>query len=92
MGVEFLCAAWIVAKRPFGMSPVLAFGALCVLLVVHATTVFFSVPAHTVLGNGFDAVAHRRLVSSNWIRTIGWTVRAGLAGYMVTLVSFTSQR
>jgi hypothetical protein len=92
MGVEFLCAAWIAWKRPFGMSPILATGALFVLLVVHAATVLFSVPAHTVLGNGFDAAAHNRLVQSNWIRTLGWTARAGLAGYMVTLVSFVNLR
>jgi hypothetical protein len=34
------------------------------------------VPAHGVLAEGFDADAHRRLVASNWIRTIAWTARS----------------
>jgi hypothetical protein len=84
MGAEFLCALAIVWKRPFGISPWLAFGAFGVLLVVHATTMVFSVPAHNILGKGFNAVAHRRLVQTNWVRTIGWTARAGLAAYMVS--------
>ncbi len=84
MGLEFICALLIVWKRPIGTSPLLAWVALAILLLVHLSTVAFSVPAHTVLGGGFDEAAHRRLVLSNWIRTIGWTVRAALAAYMIS--------
>ncbi len=83
MGIEFVCALLIALKRPATVSPWVAFGALAVLVVVHATTVLFSVPAHNILGQGFDVAAHRRLVQTNWIRTIGWTARAGLAAYMI---------
>ncbi len=83
MGVELICALLIVWKPPLGTSPLLAWGALIVLLMIHACTVLFSVPAHNVLGEGFDASAHRRLVRTNWIRTLGWSVRAALAASMV---------
>jgi hypothetical protein len=87
MGIEFLCSSFLLWKRPEAVSFGLAVAAFIVMMVVHAATVLCSVPAHTILGKGFDAAAHRRLVQTNWIRTVGWTLRAVLAAYMVTLVA-----
>jgi hypothetical protein len=86
MGVELICALLIAWQRPNEISPLLAWGALAILGVVHMCTVLFSVPAHNTLGLGFDAAAHQKLVSTNWIRTIGWTLRAALAAYMLFLL------
>jgi hypothetical protein len=83
MGVELLCALAIVWKLPMEVSRGLAWGSLGLLIVVHATTVLCSVPAHSILGQGFDEAAHQRLVVTNWIRTLGWTTRALLAVSMV---------
>ena len=90
MGLELICALIIVWNPPQGTSPLLAWGALALLLMIHACTVLFSVRAHNVLGQGFDASAHRRLVHTNWIRTVGWTLRAALAAYMIA--RFVSER
>jgi hypothetical protein len=84
MGAELIAAVIVVWERPPYVSAALAIAALVVLLVVHAATVLFSVPAHAVLGRGFDADAHRRLVQTNWIRTVGWTARAAMAVVMVS--------
>ena len=35
------------------------------------------VPLHDRLATGFDPGAHRRLVASNWWRTLAWTIRGG---------------
>jgi hypothetical protein len=35
---------------------------------------------------GWDDDVHRRLVSTNWIRTIGWTLRLGLVTWMAGLL------
>ena len=43
-------------------------------------------PLHGRLAQGFDAVAHRRLVSTNWVRTAGWSVRGLLALLMTARV------
>lgn len=52
--------------------------------VTWASTALLSVPAHRALSAGFDVAAHRRLVRTNWIRTIVWTLRtAGLAGIVL---------
>lgn len=35
------------------------------------------IPLHNRLAAGFDPETHRRLLSSNWWRTLAWTVRGG---------------
>lgn len=56
---------------------------LVLLAVIWSSTFLVQVPAHEQLAGGFDADAHRRLVSSNWIRTVAWSLRAfGLAALL----------
>jgi hypothetical protein len=48
---------------------------LAVLSIIWLSTFLLQVPIHSRLVKGFDGSAHRRLVATNWIRTIPWTVR-----------------
>lgn len=59
-------------------EPVLWLG-VGLLGVIWLSTALLQVPMHGVLAQGFDADAHRRLVSTNWIRTVGWSLRGVLA-------------
>lgn len=45
---------------------------------VWGVTLFLSVPAHQALSANFDVDVHRRLVATNWLRTVAWTARGGL--------------
>ncbi len=54
---------------------------LALLSVIWLSTAVYQVPSHRRLAQGFDAVAHRRLVQTNWIRTVAWTIRSGLLLY-----------
>jgi hypothetical protein len=83
MGIELLSALGILWKSPAGVSSSLSIAALGTLAVVHLCTIFGSVPAHSVLGRGFDGAAHQKLVRTNWIRTAGWTIRALIAAEMI---------
>ena len=49
--------------------------AVTLMIVIWVATIALSVPCHEKLSLGFDASAHRRLVLTNWIRTIAWTLR-----------------
>jgi hypothetical protein len=49
-----------------------------------ASTWLVQIPLHHRLGSGFDAEAHRRLVTSNWCRTAAWTLR-GVCLLMLSL-------
>ena len=48
---------------------------LALLLVVWGVTAGVSMPCHRRLASGFDEGVHRRLVSSNWLRTVAWSAR-----------------
>jgi hypothetical protein len=53
------------------------------LVFIWASTAMLQMPMHGHLLAGADARAHRRLVATNWIRTVLWTVRALLAARLL---------
>ena len=79
MLVEAASAIWIALERP---SPPAWFG-VALLAVVWGATFLVSVPRHNLLAAGFDAAVIDSLVATNWIRTIAWTARAGLAAWFL---------
>jgi len=46
--------------------------------VVFASTALLSVPAHQRLAGGLDRAIHRRLVLTNWVRTLAWSLHLAL--------------
>ena len=76
MAVEGALGLWFLADPPADIGRALPFVGCVLLAVIHASTVFLQVPAHGRLGAGHDAAVIRRLVRTNWIRTIGWSARA----------------
>ncbi len=56
---------------------------LALVLLAWISTALLQVPAHGVLGDGFDAATHRRLVRTNWIRTAAWSGRALLLSWLL---------
>lgn len=83
MLVELGTAAWLIVQRPESTPLWLAVAGLALVGVIWFSTFFLQVPQHTVLAGGFDPDAHRILVSTNWIRTAAWSIRAVLALWMV---------
>lgn len=63
----------------------LAWLGLALLAVIWASTFLLQVPAHAALARGFDAATHQRLVASNWLRTVAWTLRGVLAFLLIRL-------
>ena len=57
-----------------------------ILVLLWVSTAFFYAPLHGRLLDGFDSGLHRRLVSANWLRTVGWSVRGVLVLAMVAAV------
>ena len=71
---------WI---RPVGVSLIQALMGVALLGVVWISTRFVQVPCHDRLSQAFDPGVHRRLVSSNWVRTAAWSLRGLLVLWMV---------
>ena len=84
MLAELATAAAVVIWPPVGVSRSVAVAGLALVGVIWLSTFLVQVPLHGRLaaeGHTADVVA--RLVRSNWIRTIAWTLRAILAAWML---------
>jgi len=87
MLLELGATALLLIARPAGIPAWLVWLGAGLLAVVWASTALLQVPAHTVLSQGLDPDVVKRLVNGNWIRTAGWTARAGVALWMLANVS-----
>lgn len=65
-------AALLLAPPP-GVPRWLVWLAAVLAALTVVVTIAASVPAHGQLAGGFDAAAHARLVSTNWLRTTAWS-------------------
>jgi hypothetical protein len=83
MLVEALTAGILVFARPAGIPAWMPWTGLALVAVIWLSTATLQVPAHTRLSAGFDPAVGASLVATNWIRTIGWSLRAVLACAMV---------
>jgi len=53
------------------------------LTLIWASTFAVQVPLHARLAMGFDRTVWRRLVATNWLRTIAWTARGMIALWLL---------
>lgn len=85
MVAELATAAVLVYARPSGTPAWLAVCGLIAAATTWISTASVQVPLHGRLSSGFEPDAHRRLVRSNWVRTIAWTAHAILVLIMAGL-------
>lgn len=78
MLIEAATSLHLCAFKPEQVPGWLIWTGLALVLVNWVSTAALQVPCHDALARGFDAATHRRLVSTNWIRTIAWTLRGVL--------------
>ena len=78
MLVELTTAIVMFWLRPTGVSTLQCTAGLALVGVIWISTALLQVPCHRSLASGFDAKTHERLVLSNWLRTIAWSVRGVL--------------
>ncbi len=83
MMTEAATALTLLVASPPGLERALLWLGLLLLAVIWLSTGLFQVPLHRRLANGRDAAAIRRLVTSNWLRTVAWTARGALALFLL---------
>ena len=76
MMIEGGTALLLLWYHPVGATSWTLWAGLFLLVVIWLSTALIQVPCHEILARGFDSAAHRRLVSTNWIRTCCWSLRA----------------
>ncbi len=51
---------------------------LALMTLIWLSTFIFQGPTHLALTKGYDSTLVQKLIHTNWIRTIGWTIKSGL--------------
>lgn len=84
MALEVVTAALVAVWPPAGVGRGATLVGLALVGVAWLSTLFLQMPLHGRLADeGHTDGAVTRLVRSNWLRTIAWTMRAILAAWML---------
>jgi len=77
--------AWIL-QPDSASSPLLAWIGMGLIFLIWLSTAILQVPLHRKLElGGYDASVIRRLVATNWVRTLAWSARAVLVLWALAL-------
>jgi uncharacterized membrane protein len=82
MLIEAFTSVLMVWFPPIPNAALLLLG-IALLFLIWVSTALLQIPCHGQLSKGFDAKIHRQLVTTNWIRTLAWTLRAGLVCWFI---------
>ncbi len=85
MLAELIVTVWWVLSADYAAGPILS-GVL--VLIVWLSTFMFQVPIHNQLKAGKEDRAIRRLVATNWTRTVAWTLKTGIVSIETISSSF----
>jgi hypothetical protein len=86
MLAELAAASWLALWPPVPQVIWATTVGFLLLIVVWLSTAVLQVPCHRQLERGLDPLRVRRLVTTNWVRTLAWTARAASALYLVVEV------
>ncbi len=84
MLLELLATSALLIIGLEGTQRAMAIACVGLTVINWLSTACLQVPCHRRLTKGFDRAAHLRLVRTNWIRTIAWTMKSVLAVTLLT--------
>ena len=87
MAVEGVSTLALLANRPDGIAIYLPWVGAVLLAVALGSTVLLSVPLHSRLALSHDEAVGRKLVLTNWPRTIAWSARSVICIAMILQAS-----
>ncbi|MEO1128855.1 MAG: hypothetical protein AAFX05_04005 [Planctomycetota bacterium] len=79
MLTEAITTVWLVVLPPDDVDGLLAWIGLALLSVLWLSTATVQGPTHQRLSQGYEDRLVRRLVLSNWVRTVAWSARGVIA-------------
>jgi len=85
MIVELLTAIYFVFAADEKIDYRLFWLGLALILIIWISTFLLQVPLHEKLAKEFAGDVQQRLVWTNWIRTIAWTLRGALVLWIIWL-------
>lgn len=86
MLIELFTSILLIFYPPQILNYKLIWSGLILIIINWASTAFVQIPLHNKLGHGFDEQIHTKLVNSNWIRTIAWTLRGSIVLHFTSVI------
>jgi hypothetical protein len=83
MLIELATALLLIWQRPEGILPDQVWIGVGLLVAIWLSTALIQAPLHRRLSLEFLPGTHRKLVMTNWIRTIAWSARGWLILWML---------
>ena len=83
MAVEGVTTLMLLAMVPVGVAWFVPWLAGIPLAVALGATVLLSVPRHARMAASPDEQVGRELVTTNWVRTVAWSVRGAVVAAML---------
>jgi hypothetical protein len=81
--IELVTALLLLWKTPTGILPVQVWTNVVLIGITWISTATLQVPSHSKLARGFNPRTQALLVSSNWIRTVIWSIRGIIVFWML---------
>lgn len=76
MVLELFSTLALLFYRPASIPPVIVTILVVLTIGIWLSTAFVQVPLHNKLVQDFDSAAINKLVNSNWIRTMLWSIKS----------------
>jgi hypothetical protein len=86
MFIEGMTGLWLAISVPRGGRLVLARIGLLLIAVIWLSTVLIQIPLHEALQTKFLQSDLDRLVATNWLRTIAWSLRGAVCFFLLTTI------
>lgn len=83
MLTEAATAIGLVVELGNGKDCLAAWFGFALLILIWLSTALIQVPYHRQLRSGFDPLVIRRLIETNWLRTVAWTLRSVVALWLL---------
>ena len=83
MLVEVATSAWLLFLPLSSCGMTLAWVGVGLVFLLWISTLVLQVPCHWKLEKERDEAVIRRLVRTNWVRTVGWTARAVVVAWLL---------
>lgn len=78
MLIEGVTAFGLLLLQPTRVPLALLWSGVILIGIIWLSTAFVQIPCHEMLQSGFDTHIHERLVVTNWLRTLAWSIRSVL--------------
>ena len=88
MLVELVSSVMLLNTSLRQSNPAVIYFGIALLAVIWISTAVLQVPLHNTLTAGLNRRVVDRLVSTNWIRTVCWSVRSALVVWLFAKLAF----